>query len=199
MRNLEIKKKIISETKALISQKRNVTIKDIADKCYMNIASVNYYFGSKELLIEQVVDEVIGELKQEIIHLLEINKDRTKSELLEAMITYTYNFSLENIGLISYLFLNQDSSERAGNQLIETFFSNNSFTQMIYEKLNVEVKTIEPMVIYAKYMILFSSFAMPLFISIASNNTPLNSQIETFKNETFRQYFIKELLRLIEE
>lgn len=198
MRNLEIKKKIISETKALISQKRSVTIKDIADKCYMNIASVNYYFGSKELLIEQVVDEVIGQLKQEIIHLLEINQDKTKSELLEAMITYTYNFSLENIGLISYLFLNQDSSERAGNQLIETFFSNNSFTQMIYEKLNVEVKTIEPMVIYAKYMILFSSFAMPLFISIASNNTPLNSQIETFKNETFRQYFIKELLRLIE-
>ncbi len=198
MRNLEIKKKIISETKALISQKRNVTIKDIADKCYMNIASVNYYFGSKEILIEQVVDEVIGELKQEIIHLLEINQDKTKSELLEAMITYTYNFSLENIGLVSYLFLNQDSSERAGNQLIETFFSNNSFTQMIYEKLNVEVKTVEPMVIYAKYMILFSSFAMPLFISIASNNTPLNTQIETFKNETFRQYFIKELLRLIE-
>jgi TetR/AcrR family transcriptional regulator, regulator of cefoperazone and chloramphenicol sensitivity len=199
MRNLEIKKKIISETKALISQKRNVTIKDIADKCYMNIASVNYYFGSKELLIEQVVDEVIGELKQEIIRLLDVNQDRTKSELLEAMITYTYNFSLENIGLISYLFLNQDSSERAGNLLIETFFSNNSFTQMIYEKLNMEVKSIEPMVIYAKYMILFSSFAMPLFISIASNNTPLNSQIETFKNETFRQYFIKELLRLIEE
>jgi TetR/AcrR family transcriptional regulator, regulator of cefoperazone and chloramphenicol sensitivity len=198
MRNLEIKKKIISETKSLISQKRNVTIKDIADKCYMNIASVNYYFGSKELLIDQVVDEVIGQLKQEIIQLLEINQNKTKSELLEAMITYTYNFSLENIGLISYLFLNQDSSERAGNQLIETFFSNNSFTQMIYEKLNVEVKTVEPMVIYAKYMILFSSFAMPLFISIASNNTPLNSQIETFKNETFRQYFVKELLRLIE-
>lgn len=199
MRNLEIKKKIILETKALISEKRSVTIKDIADKCYMNIASVNYYFGSKEQLIQQVIEEVITDLKAEIIRLLNVNEHKSKSELLEAMITYTYNFSLENIGLISYLFLNQDSSERAGNLLIDTFFSNNSFTQMIYEKLNVEVKTIEPMVIYAKYMILFSSFAMPLFISIASNSQPQNSQIETFKNETFRQYFIKELLRLIEE
>ncbi len=199
MRNLEIKKKIILETKALISEKRSVTIKDIADKCYMNIASVNYYFGSKEQLIQQVIKEVITDLKAEIIRLLNVNEHKSKSELLEAMITFTYNFSLENIGLISYLFLNQDSSERAGNLLIDTFFSNNSFTQMIYEKLNVEVKTIEPMVIYAKYMILFSSFAMPLFISIASNSQPQNSQIETFKNETFRQYFIKELLRLIEE
>lgn len=199
MRNLEIKKKIILETKALISEKRSVTIKDIADKCYMNIASVNYYFGSKEQLIQQVIEEVITDLKAEIIRLLNVNEHKSKSELLEAMITYTYNFSLENIGLISYLFLNQDSSERAGNLLIDTFFSNNSFTQMIYEKLNLEVKTIEPMVIYAKYMILFSSFAMPLFISISSNSQPQNSQIETFKNETFRQYFIKELLRLIEE
>lgn len=197
MRNLEIKKKIITETKALISQQRNVTIKDIADRCYMNIASVNYYFGSKELLIQQVLEEVIQSLKMEITHLLEVNEHKTKTELLEAMITYTYNFSLENIGLISYLFLNQDSSEQAGNLLIQTFFSNNTFTNLIYEKLNVEMKTQDPMAIYAKYVILFSSFAMPLFISIASS-TASTVQIETFKNEIFRQYFIRELIRLIE-
>ncbi|MCU0104477.1 TetR/AcrR family transcriptional regulator [Acholeplasma vituli] len=198
MRNQEIKRKIITETRVLISEKRTVTIKDIADKCFMNIASVNYYFGSKEQLIDQVLDEVILELKKEISNLLFENEHKSKSELLESMITYTYNFSLENIGLISYLFLNQDSSDRAGNKLIETFFSNNPFTQMIYEKLNVEMKTIDPMVIYAKYVILFSSFAMPLFISIASNSSPMNIQVETFKNEIFRQYFIRELLRIIE-
>ena len=197
MRNLEIKKKIITETKALISLQRNVTIKDIADRCYMNIASVNYYFGSKELLIQQVLEEVIQSLKMEITHLLEVNEHKTKTELLEAMITYTYNFSLENIGLISYLFLNQDSSEQAGNLLIQTFFSNNAFTSVIYEKLNVEMKTQDPMAIYAKYVILFSSFAMPLFISIASS-TASSVQIETFKNGIFRQYFIQELIRLIE-
>ena len=133
----------------------------------------------------------------EITHLLEVNEHKTKTELLEAMITYTYNFSLENIGLISYLFLNQDSSEQAGNLLIQTFFSNNAFTSVIYEKLNVEMKTQDPMAIYAKYVILFSSFAMPLFISIASS-TASSVQIETFKNGIFRQYFIQELIRLIE-
>lgn len=198
MKNLEIKRKIISETRGLISEKRNVTIKDIADKCFMNIASVNYYFGSKEQLIDQVLDEVIYDLKKQITDLLLQNEHKSKSELLEAMITYTYNFSLENIGLISYLFLNQDSSDRAGNKLIETFFSTNPFTQMIYEKLNVEMKSIDPNIIYAKYVILFSSFAMPLFISIASNNSPTNLQVETFKNEVFRQHFITELLRILE-
>lgn len=198
MRNQDVKRKIIAETKALISTQRRVSIKDIADKCFMNIASVNYYFGSKELLIQQVLDEVIADLKTEIKHLLIVNEGLSKSELLEAMITYTYNFSLENIGLISYLFLNQDSSESSGNLLIETFFSNNEFTQMIYEKLNVETKTQDAMAIYAKYVILFSSFAMPLFISIASSTAPMATQIDTFKNEVFRKHFITELLRIIE-
>ena len=59
MRNLEIKDRIIRETKTLLMKKGSVTIKDIADACYMNIASVNYSFGSKEILINEVVSNLI--------------------------------------------------------------------------------------------------------------------------------------------
>ena len=196
MKNTEIKDKIIRETKALLQKNRTVTIKDIADKCYMNIASVNYYFGSKEFLIQQVVTEVIEELKSNILNLLYINKGKSKTIVLEEMIGYTYNYALEHIGILSYLFLSQDMQQASGNLLVDTFFSDNDFTRMIFKEITLSNQEIDQQTLYAQYMIMFSSFCMPLFISISNKDN--SKQLETFKDDKFRAVFIKELLRVIE-
>lgn len=196
MKNTETKNKIIRETRALLQKNRSVTIKDIADKCFMNIASVNYYFGSKEFLIQQVVSEVIDELKTDIIKVLNAYKGQSKAVVLEAMIGFTYNYALENIGMLSYLFLSQDMQKNSGNLLVDTFFSDNEFTKLIFEELALSNKEVDHQTLYAQYMILFSSFCMPLFISISNKGN--SKQLETFKNENFRNVFIKELLRVIE-
>ena len=196
MKNNEIKDKIIRETKSLLQKQRTVTIKDIADKCYMNIASVNYYFGSKEFLIQQVVSEVIEELKTKILHLLYENKGKSKSVVLEEMIGFTYTYALENIGILSYLFLNQDMQQTSSNLLVDTFFSDNDFTRLIFKEITLSNQAIDQQTLYAQYMIMFSSFCMPLFISISNKDN--SKQLETFKDDKFRAVFIKELLRVIE-
>lgn len=196
MKNNEIKDKIIRETKSLLQKQRTVTIKDIADKCYMNIASVNYYFGSKEFLIQQVVSEVIEELKAKILHILYENKGKSKSVVLEEMIGFTYTYALENIGILSYLFLNQDMQQTSSNLLVDTFFSDNDFTRLIFKEITLSNQAIDQQTLYAQYMIMFSSFCMPLFISISNKDN--SKQLETFKDDKFRAVFIKELLRVIE-
>jgi AcrR family transcriptional regulator len=196
MKNNEIKDKIIRETKSLLQKQRTVTIKDIADKCYMNIASVNYYFGSKEFLIQQVVSEVIEELKTKILHILYENKGKSKSVVLEEMIGFTYTYALENIGILSYLFLNQDMQQTSSNLLVDTFFSDNDFTRLIFKEITLSNQAIDQQTLYAQYMIMFSSFCMPLFISISNKDN--SKQLETFKDDKFRAVFIKELLRVIE-
>ena len=163
MKNNEIKDKIIRETKSLLQKQRTVTIKDIADKCYMNIASVNYYFGSKEFLIQQVVSEVIEELKTEILHLLYENKGKSKSVVLEEMIGFTYTYALENIGILSYLFLNQDMQQTSSNLLVDTFFSDNDFTRLIFKEITLSNQAIDQQTLYAQYMIMFS-FILYAFI-----------------------------------
>lgn len=196
MKNNEIKDKIIRETKSLLQKQRTVTIKDIADTCYMNIASVNYYFGSKEFLIQQVVSEVIEELKAKILHILYENKGKSKSVVLEEMIGFTYTYALENIGILSYLFLNQDMQQTSSNLLVDTFFSDNDFTRLIFKEITLSNQAIDQQTLYAQYMIMFSSFCMPLFISISNKDN--SKQLKTFKDDKFRAVFIKELLRVIE-
>ncbi|MDY0210261.1 MAG: TetR/AcrR family transcriptional regulator [Acholeplasma sp.] len=196
MKNQELKKRIIAETRSLLQSRKTVTIKDIAEKCYINIASVNYHFGSKDTLIQLVATEVIEELKERITDILKANKDKPKVELIEEMIKFTYSYALENIGLLYYLFINQDAQQSSSNLLIDTFFTDNAFTRMIFNEIKLANANQDKTTIFARYMIMFSSFCMPLFISITNQDS--DSQIETFKDEAFTSVFIKELLRIID-
>ncbi len=196
MRNKEIKDFIIQETKALLLERKNVTIKDIAERCFINIASVNYHFGSKDALIYLVVEKVIEELKANILMVLQEHKHEEKNVLIEEMIKFTYNFALENMGMLYYLFINQDGQQKSANLFITTFFTDNEFTKMIFKEIKVYSDSADNTTIFARYMILFSSFCMPLFISILKSDG--DNSIETFKDEHFRNVFIKELLRIID-
>ena len=51
----DIKDVIVKTTKILLMEKGNATIKEIADKAYVNVAAINYHFGSKDNLIEIVI------------------------------------------------------------------------------------------------------------------------------------------------
>jgi len=53
----QLKEKIIIATLECIEKKgiQSVTVRDIAEKAGINLASVNYYFGSKEALLEEAL------------------------------------------------------------------------------------------------------------------------------------------------
>ena len=59
-------RKILDTVKELLKTRENITIKDICDKAYINIAAVNYHFGDKDTLINMAVSEIFAELKQQI-------------------------------------------------------------------------------------------------------------------------------------
>ena len=86
--------------------------------------------------------------------------------------------------------------QTSGNLLVDTFFSDNDFTRLIFKEITLSNQFIDQQTLYAQYMIMFSSFCMPLFISISNKDN--TKQLETFKDEKFRAVFIKELLRIIE-
>ena len=53
----QLKEKIIIATLECIEKKgiQAITVRDIAEKAGINLASVNYYFGSKEALLEEAL------------------------------------------------------------------------------------------------------------------------------------------------
>lgn len=200
MRSQEIKRKIIDETKLLIQKNTSVTIKDIADACYVNIAAVNYHFGSKEQLLYTVMQEVIDELKNTLTTtLLNDIKSNSIEEVIEKVITFTYNFAFENMGVLNYLFFTKELQSESSNLLIKTFFAENEFTKLILNQLKTTINSTNQMEVYAKYMMLFSSFSIPLFIQIAQSKSSTNFQVSAFQDPEFRKYFIKNLVKMVQD
>ncbi len=200
MKNQEIKRKIVETTKVLMQTNTHITIKDIAEACFINIAAVNYHFGSKENLLLIVMDEVVETLKADIIELIHTQKDDMPIEsFIESIITYIYNYTIDNIGILNYLFLTKELQSESSNALIKTFFTENKFTQMVYENLKKVLKTDNQKELAARYMILFSSFSIPLFIQLSEINQKSNTPIDTFKDAEFRKFYIKQLVKMVEK
>ncbi|MFA5470657.1 MAG: TetR/AcrR family transcriptional regulator [Acholeplasmataceae bacterium] len=200
MKTQDIKRKIIDTTKVLMQTNTHITIKDIADACFMNIAAVNYHFGSKENLLLTVMDEVVETLKGEIVDFINNQKNDTPIEsFLESIVTYIYNYAIENIGILNYLFLTKELQSESSNALVKTFFTENKFTNMVYDNLKDVLKTDNKKELGARYMILFSSFAIPLFIQLSEVNQKSNTPIDTFKDPEFRKFYIKQLVKMVEK
>jgi AcrR family transcriptional regulator len=194
----DIKRKLIENTKKLLQEKASITIKDIADASFVNIAAVNYHFGSKESLMRIVLNEILENLKeyvtQELIH---AKSQKTFEEKLEMMINYMYNFALENVGLLNYLFLSNELQKESSSLLIDQFFADNQFTRVVYQSLAESTSTLNEKELRAKYILLFSSFCIPLFIQISQTKLQGSMRIELFKDPEFRQTYIKSIMKVL--
>lgn len=196
-KNQDIKLKIIHSAEKLLREKGNFTIKDIAEDCYINIAAVNYHFGSKENLLNLVLREIVNELKELLKTTIDDIEKRNldNEETIEEILNLTYTFALENIGIINYLFMQNEYQDENVHILIKEFFTDSPFTKEIYSKLAQTAKTDDPETLKVKYLLLFSSFAIPLFIQLLGNNN--NQNIWSLKNSSFQKKYIKELIKII--
>lgn len=75
--NLTTKEKIIRVAMDIIAEEgfQNITVRKIAAKAGVNIAAVNYHFGSKDAVINEALRHVTDELKKTFKHLNAINED----------------------------------------------------------------------------------------------------------------------------
>lgn len=187
---------ILEKTKELISKNGDVTIKEISEACFINIAAVNYHFGSKENLVSIVINDIIKDLIEEITEeVKKIDYDEDFEKSLAIMIEIIYKFTIDNTGVIRYLFLNNDYQENSTNILVNSFFSDNEFTRTIIDHLMHSMKITDKKEAYAKYVLLFSSFSIPFFIEIAKNKNDKNL-IFSIVSKDFRENYISEILKL---
>lgn len=193
-----IKLKIIASAKNLLRKNGSFTIKEIAEECFINIAAVNYHFGSKDNLLSLVLQEVVEELKTLLTKAIELlPKGASNETSMETILDLTYTYALENIGIINYLFLQAEYQGENSHILIEEFFSDSPFTKEIYMKIAEATNTQDEETLRVKYLLLFSSFAIPLFIQILGMKN--KEDLLSFKKPSFRKKYIKELLKILYE
>ncbi len=189
------KESIIHTTKELLKTRTNLTIKDITEASNINVAAVNYYFGSKDNLVNIVLKEVITELKTKIYNELLIPSNNIgKSENTELMVNKAvdliYGFSEEYIGVIYLSFISSESQGDSANILVNEFLTDTVFLRKLLEVFSEVTGINDPLKLTAKYIILFSSFGVPLF---------LRSVIPNVTNTKFKEYkdaYVKELVKV---
>lgn len=88
--NLTTKEKIIKATMEIIAKEGfyNITIRKIASRADVNIAAVNYHFGSKDGVIDAALATVTDEMKTTFT-LLKESGSETEARLLEFIDHYT--------------------------------------------------------------------------------------------------------------
>jgi AcrR family transcriptional regulator len=194
--NKDIKEKIIVSAKKHLKQQGSFTIKELADDCFINIAAVNYHFGSKENLLNLVLQEIIDELKGLVTKTIDqLPKSAADETTMELILDLIYTYAIENVGIINYLFLQNEYQGENAHILIREFFSESDFTREIYKKIAEATQTHDDETLKVKYLLLFSSFAIPLFIQILAHKN--QDDILTLKSPTFRKKYIDELIKIL--
>lgn len=91
------KQHIIQTAIALFAEKgyEGTSIRDLAKRARVNVAMVNYYFGSKEKLFEALVVSKAGYMRN-LLDELKVNKALTHFEKMEHIIFHYVNRILDN-------------------------------------------------------------------------------------------------------
>jgi AcrR family transcriptional regulator len=103
------KKNIIDTTIRLIQEKgsnpREITVREICKEAGIGIGEINYYFQSKEILIEQCIQQIIGTVIANFGEVISPYPVTSPVEKLKyaANATVSFLYSNENISRISML------------------------------------------------------------------------------------------------
>lgn len=195
MSTKDVKSLLLEATKKLIKEHGYVTVKDITDFSKMNVAAVNYHFGSKDQLIKAVILDVITELKEQIsARLINASADETHPVLLADMLTLLYSFVAENAGIFKYLFLSIDNQITSANELFYMFFNDEQFTNLVYSSLSQAIESENEYELRARYMIIFSGVILPMLFGLLQID---EKAIEPYNNPVFQAAYIEQLLRVI--
>lgn len=125
-KNTNVKNHIIEVTTELIEQYngniKDITARMIAGKADVGLGLINYHFGSKEKLITECVQRIIGKVVTEFRMTKQYETDK---ERLTACSTYVFNFLFEHsaISRVSIMGDLQNYSKNCNSVLTQRGFS----------------------------------------------------------------------------
>lgn len=191
----EIKELIITKARELIVEKGGFTIKELTDATNINIAAVNYHFGSKDQLTKTIITDLISDLKKVLMFYIEKLEEETAIDVfIHELVNVIYDYTVENAGLMKYLFLTFESQPLAATELVSAFFSENEFTALVYSHLAKLIGSYNPKEILARYMIFFATGLTPMLVGLMQGKKGITA---TFSDEEFKNIYIAQMLKLL--
>jgi AcrR family transcriptional regulator len=194
------KEHIINNAIELFAEKgfEGSSIRDLAAKADVNIAMVNYYFGSKDKLFEAMVEYKASYMKE---RLEEITNDKSKTEIekIDAVIEAYVNriFAQHQYHRIIHQELMLQQREDFHNAIISIFNKNTIIIKSIIEQgIKKKVfKKVDPELTFAS--ILGTINQVMLSKSLCNQLMHKDKNFNPYTDDTFKKRIITHLKQLI--
>ena len=195
-KNLNTKEKILSATIELYGIKGDITVREICEKAGVNVASVNYHFGSKDNLLKEV-EKHYSRLLFNIQNKIIMDRKKEPREKLIDWADALMKFVLDYPALIM-LVTNLVLQDKSYNpEIIDKFLgsieSKKNIQNIIYSLTNIDDKEI----LNFKYIQLFSGVIGPIVFQMIPNIKDTNKVFMDLNNEEERKRYIENLVDTI--
>ncbi|MBN8837778.1 MAG: TetR/AcrR family transcriptional regulator [Sphingobacteriia bacterium] len=194
------KQHIINTAIALFAEKgfEGTSVRDLATRADVNLAMINYYFGSKEGLFQQLVEDKISFMRERIA---ELNDDKQLTELEKVDIiieSYVERFldqpEFHRVLQQEMLFTNR---EVLHDKAIDSFIQNTkNFNNIIEKGIKKKVfKKVDPPLVFASIIgtinqVLKSRKVCNTFTGKGDNYNP-------YKDEQFKKRLVTHIKQMI--
>lgn len=120
---MENREKIIQTTIALIVEKNieNVTVREICRRANVGLGLINYYFGSKEKLIETCVEKIINGIVEKFQDIGEKTNGLSPKQKLEFLGNMTLTFLFEHAAASKISMLSDMKNPKADDNTQRTY------------------------------------------------------------------------------
>jgi len=187
-----VKQKIISSTLELIGNEGvdEITVRKVAKNSSVNVAAINYYFGSKEKLVEESINHFFEDKIVTIFQVLDNENYNTEQKLYHFFINYI-NELAKNPGfpksLLTYI-LEGKIILLDKIKTLKTAFSK------LYKLISVHTEITDEKLLTIKVMHLISAVIFPM--AMTDFYPKIIDKISLSDEET-RELYIKHLLKSI--
>lgn len=165
---LDTRSKILQEAIDIVGLKGEFTIREVAEKAGVNVASINYYFGNKNNLLKEVENyysEILYKIQSEILADKSLNARAKLTSWSKSFIVFMFR-SPALLGLIVNI-INEDKSY---NPLLVQRIYLSKELQSTIENLIKECTGIKSeRVLNYKYLQIFSGILGPVISKIVSS------------------------------
>ena len=194
--SLDTRSKILQVAIDAVGLKGEITVRQISEKAEVNVAAINYHFGSKNNLLKEVENyyaEILYNMMKEVL----LKEESSPKEKLVLWTNSLMEFMFKYPALIA-LIANLATEDREYNPiLIQKVYLNEELESVITLLIKESTGITEERILKYKYLQMFSGILGPIISEVVSLTYGNNNHILNISEKGQREEYINMLIESI--